>query len=252
VNDAPALKKADVGIAVAGATDAAKSAASIVLTKPGLSVIIDAVKESRKIFQRMDHYVTYRIAETIRALFFITLAILIFGFFPITALMIVLLALLNDIPIMTIAWDNVLYSRSPERWNMREILTLSTIIGFVGVVSSFVMLAIVQGPLHLPLEVIRSLIFLKLAVAGHLTVFVARTRGPFWSVRPAPILLGAVIATQTFATLITVYGIFVAPIGWPLAVFVWVYALFWAFGITDFIKVRTYNIIDHSGIRFSR
>ncbi|MDK2890594.1 MAG: H+-transporting ATPase [Methanoculleus sp.] len=252
VNDAPALKKADVGIAVAGATDAAKSAASIVLTKPGLSVIIDAVKESRKIFQRMDHYVTYRIAETIHALFFITLAILIFGFFPITALMIVLLALLNDIPIMTIAWDNVLYSRSPERWNMREILTLSTIIGFVGVVSSFVMLAIVQGPLHLPLEVIRSLIFLKLAVAGHLTVFVARTRGPFWSVRPAPILLGAVIATQTFATLITVYGIFVAPIGWPLAVFVWVYALFWAFGITDFIKVRTYNIIDHSGIRFSR
>ncbi|CVK34090.1 putative enzyme [Methanoculleus bourgensis] len=115
VNDAPALKKADVGIAVAGATDAAKSAAAIVLTKPGLSVIIDAIKESRMIFERMSHYVTYRIAETIRVLFFITLSILLFGFFPITALMIVLLALLNDIPIMTIAWDNVLYSRAPER-----------------------------------------------------------------------------------------------------------------------------------------
>src|SRR5690606_27796336 len=146
VNDAPALKKADVGIAVAGATDAAKSAAAIVLTKPGLSVIIDAIKESRMIFERMSHYVTYRIAETIRVLFFITLSILLFGFFPITALMIVLLALLNDIPIMTIAWDNVLYSRAPERWKMRKILTIATIIGFLGVVSSFTLLAIVEGP----------------------------------------------------------------------------------------------------------
>ncbi|HOI13672.1 MAG TPA: plasma-membrane proton-efflux P-type ATPase [Methanoculleus sp.] len=252
VNDAPALKKADVGIAVAGATDAAKSAAAIVLTKPGLSVIIDAIKESRMIFQRMSHYVTYRIAETIRVLFFITLSILIFGFFPITALMIVLLALLNDIPIMTIAWDNVLYSRSPERWKMREILTLATIIGFVGVVSSFTMLAIAQGPLNLPLEVIRSLIFLKLAVAGHLTVFVARTRGPFWSVRPAPVLLGAVIVTQTVATLITVYGVFIEPIGWPLAAFVWVYALIWALVITDPVKVYAYRLIDRGSIPFVR
>ncbi|HPX42152.1 MAG TPA: hypothetical protein PLF51_17080, partial [Candidatus Hydrogenedentes bacterium] len=110
------------------------------------------------------------------------------------------------IPIMTIAWDNVLYSRSPERWKMREILMLATLIGFVGVVSSFTMLAIAQGPLHLSLDVIRSLIFLKLAVAGHLTVFVARTRGPFWSVRPASALLGAVVITQSVATLITVYG----------------------------------------------
>lgn len=252
VNDAPALKKADVGIAVAGATDAAKSAAAIVLTKPGLSVIIDAIKESRMIFERMSHYVTYRIAETIRVLFFITLSILLFGFFPITALMIVLLALLNDIPIMTIAWDNVLYSRSPERWKMRKILTLATIIGFVGVVSSFTLLAIAEGPLHLSLDVIRSLIFLKLAVAGHLTVFVARTRGPFWSVRPASALLGAVIATQTVATLITVYGFIITPIGWPLAVFVWVYALVWAFVITDPIKVYAYRLIDRGSIPFVR
>ncbi len=252
VNDAPALKKADVGIAVAGATDAAKSAAAIVLTKPGLSVIIDAIKESRMIFQRMSHYVTYRIAETIRVLFFITLSILIFGFFPITALMIVLLALLNDIPIMTIAWDNVLYSRSPERWKMREILMLATLIGFVGVVSSFTMLAIAQGPLHLSLDVIRSLIFLKLAVAGHLTVFVARTRGPFWSVRPASALLGAVVITQSVATLITVYGFIITPIGWPLAIFVWVYALVWALVITDPIKVYIYRLIDRGSIPFVR
>ena len=252
VNDAPALKKADVGIAVAGATDAAKSAAAIVLTKPGLSVIIDAIKESRKIFQRMDRYVIYRISETIRVLFFITLSILLFGFFPITALMIVLLALLNDIPIMTIAWDNVLYSRSPERWEMRRILMLATLIGFVGVVSSFIMLAIVEGPLHLDINTIRSLIFLKLAVAGHLTIFVVRTKGPFWSVRPAPALLWSAIATKVVATLIAVYGFAITPIGWPLAIFVWVYALVWAFVITDPIKVFLYRLIDRGALPFAR
>ena len=252
VNDAPALKKADVGIAVAGATDAAKSAAAIVLTKPGLSVIIDAIKESRKIFQRMDRYVIYRISETIRVLFFITLAILLFGFFPITALMIVLLALLNDIPIMTIAWDNVIYSKTPERWQMKRIIALATLIGLVGVVSSFMMLAIVEGPLHLSLDVVRSLIFLKLAVAGHLTIFVVRTRGPFWSVRPGSALLWSAIATKAAATLIAVYGFAITPIGWPLAIFVWVYALIWAFVITDPIKVYLYRLIDRGGIPFIR
>lgn len=252
VNDAPALNKADVGIAVAGATDAAKTAAAIVLTKPGLSVIIDAIKESRKIFQRMDRYVIYRISETIRVLFFITLAILLFGFFPITALMIVLLALLNDIPIMTIAWDNVLYSRSPEQWQMKRILTIATLIGIVGVVSSFMMLAIVEGPLNLSLDVIRSLIFLKLAVAGHLTIFVVRTRGPFWSVRPGSALLWSAIATKVAATLIAVYGFIITPIGWPLAIFVWTYALVWAFVITDPIKVYLYRLIDRDNIPFVR
>mgnify|MGYP001335296274 FL=1 len=252
VNDAPALKKADVGIAVAGATDAAKSAAAIVLTKPGLSVIIDAIKESRMIFQRMSHYVTYRIAETIRVLFFITLSILIFGFFPITALMIVLLALLNDIPIMTIAWDNVLYSRSPEEWEMRKTLTLATLMGITGVTASFLLLAIARGPLHLDFGVVQSFVFLKLMVAGHLTIFVARTRGPFWSVRPGSALLWSTIGTKAIATLIVVYGIGVTPIGWPLAILVWIYSLIWEFGIMDPVKIYTYRLIDHTGIQFAR
>lgn len=142
VNDAPALKKADVGIAVESATDAARSAAAIVLTLPGLSVIIDAIKESRNIFQRMNSYAVYRIAETIRVLFFMTLAILIFNFYPVTALMIVLLALLNDLPIMTIAFDNVKYSDKPEKWNMRVVLGIATVLGFVGVIESFGLLFI--------------------------------------------------------------------------------------------------------------
>ena len=120
VNDAPALKKADAGIAVSGATDAARAAAAIVLMTPGLSVIIDAIKESRKIFQRMHSYATYRIAETIRVLLFMTLSILVFNFYPVTAVMIVLLAILNDGAILSIAYDRVRYSNQPESWNMRH------------------------------------------------------------------------------------------------------------------------------------
>lgn len=105
VNDAPALKRADAGIAVSGASDAARSAADIVLLTPGLGVVVEAIRESRRIFQRMQHYAIYRIAETIRVLVFMTASILVFDFYPLSALMIVLLALLNDGAILTIAYD---------------------------------------------------------------------------------------------------------------------------------------------------
>ena len=251
VNDAPALKEADAGIAVASATDAAKSAADIVLTKPGLSVIIDALKESRKIFQRMNSYAVYRIAETIRVLFFITLAILVFNFYPVTAIMIVLLALFNDAPIMAIAYDNVRYSREPEKWDMRVVLNMSTLLGFVGVLSSFGIFYIAQEVLHLPKEMMQSFIFLKLAVAGHLTIFLSRTRGPFWSIKPSGILFWSAIVTKALATFIAVYGWFISPIGWKLAFLVWGYALT-AFLITDFLKVHFYSILDHRGIKFRK
>ena len=246
VNDAPALKKADAGIAVAGATDAAKSAADVVLTAPGLSVIIDAVKESRKIFQRMTNYATYRIAETIRVLTFVTLSIIAFQFYPVTALMIVLLALLNDMPIITIAYDNVRYSSAPERWDMRTLLAISTFLGGIGVVSSFGLLYIGFVTLHLSPAVIQSFILLKLAVAGHLTLFVARTKGPFWSIRPGRSLFLAVVLTKIVATVITVYGILLPAIGWNLAALVWGYALVW-FVVQDFLKVRFYRLLKPSG-----
>ena len=251
VNDSPALKKADVGIAVAGATDAAKSAADIVLTLPGLSVIIDALKESRKIFQRMNSYAIYRIAETIRVLFFITLAIIVFNFYPVTAIMIVLLALFNDAPIMAIAYDNVKYSKEPERWDMRVVLSMATFLGLIGVVSSFGIFYIGQEVLHLSKEAVQSFIFLKLAVAGHLTIFLTRTRGPFWSIKPSGVLFWSAVITKLLATLVAVYGWFITPISWNLALLVWGYALA-AFLITDFLKVRIYNLLDHTDIKFHK
>ena len=184
VNDAPALKKADCGIAVSGATDAARAAASIVLVAPGLSVIIDAIKESRKIFQRMNSYAIYRIAETLRVLLLMTLSILIFRFYPVTAVMIVMIALLNDGAILSIAYDNVRYKDQPEAWNMRMVLGISTVLGVFGVVASFGIFYLGQVVFKLAPGVVQTLIYLKLSVAGHLTIFVTRTRGPFWSIRP--------------------------------------------------------------------
>lgn len=251
VNDAPALKKADVGIAVMGATDAAKSAADIVLTSPGLSVIIDAVVESRKIFQRMNNYAIYRIAETLRVLLFISASIIIFRFYPVTAIMIVLLAILNDFPIMTISYDNVRRSPKPERWEMRNVIGIATLLGVLGVMETFALLYIGLDIFGLDTAVLQSFIYLKLSVAGHFCVFMARTRGPFWSIRPAAPLLIAVILTQLTATVITVYGILLPAIGWPLALFVWGYAALF-FVIIDTVKVAAYRLLDHTGIAFRR
>ncbi len=243
VNDAPALKKADCGIAVSDATDAARAAAAIVLMTPGLSVIIDAIKESRKIFQRMNSYAIYRIAETLRVLFFMTLAIMVFNFYPLTAVMIVMLALLNDGAILSIAYDNVHYKDQPEAWNMRMVLGISSVLGVIGVVSAFGLFYLGERVFHLDRAHIQTLMYLKLSVAGHLTIFLTRTRGPFWSIRPARILWGAVLGTQIVATLIAVYGLFMTPLGWKWAGFVWGYALLW-FVVNDRIKLLAYRIFD--------
>jgi H+-transporting ATPase len=244
VNDAPALKEADVGIAVSGATDAARAAADIVLLTPGLSVIMDALRESRKIFKRMNSYAIYRIAETIRVLLFMTLSILVFNFYPVTAVMIVLLALLNDGAILSIAYDRTDFSKEPEKWNMRVVLGISTLLGITGVMASFGFFFLAERVFQVDHLTVQTLMYLKLSVAGHLTIFVTRTKGPFWSERPSWILLGAVLVTQFIATLIAVYGLFMSPIGWGWAFFVWGYALVWFF-LGDRVKLAAYKIFDH-------
>ena len=244
VNDAPALKKADCGFAVSGATDAARAAASIVLVAPGLSVIIDALKESRKIFQRMNSYAMYRIAETLRVLLFMTLAIVIFNFYPLTAIMIVMLALLNDGAILSIAYDNVTYRNQPETWNMRLVLGIATVLGLVGPIAAFGLFYLGDQIFHLGHPELQTMMYLMLSVAGHLTIFQTRTRGPWWSTRPAWILLAAVVGTQAVATLISVYGAWlVTPLGWKYAGIVWGYAFAW-FLVTDPVKLLAYKVLD--------
>jgi H+-transporting ATPase len=248
VNDAPALKKADAGIAVAGATDAARAAASIVLLTPGLSVIIDAIRESRKIFQRMLNYAIYRIAETIALLGFLTLAIILFKIYPVTAIMIVLLAILNDGAILSIAYDKVHYSNQPEVWNMHVVLGVATTLGAFAMLRSFGIFYLGDSVFHLNSDVIRTLVYLNLSIGGHLTLFAARTKGPFWSIKPAPILLAAVVGTQAVATLIAVYGLLMTPLGWTYAGIVWGYCLA-VFFLQDLVKLAARRIFfkEHSG-----
>ncbi|MFZ0593878.1 MAG: DUF2934 domain-containing protein, partial [Bryobacteraceae bacterium] len=203
----------------------------------------DAIKESRRIFQRMNSYAIYRIAETLRVLLFMTLAILVFNFYPLTAVMIVMLALLNDGAILSIAYDNVHYKDKPEAWNMRLVLGIATVLGFVGPLAAFGLFYIGDRVYHLDHPHLQTLMYLMLSVAGHLTIFLTRTRGPFWSIRPAGILLIAVLGTQILATLIAVYGLFMTPLGWGWAAFVWGYALAWAL-VTDRVKLLAYRVFD--------
>ncbi|APD47239.1 MULTISPECIES: plasma-membrane proton-efflux P-type ATPase [Synechococcaceae] len=250
VNDAPALKKSDCGIAVSDATEAARAAADIVLLTPGLSVIIEAIKESRRIFQRMNSYAIYRITETLRVLLLMTLAILVFNFYPVTAVMIVILALLNDGAILSIAYDRVHYRDQPEVWDMRLVLSISTVLGVMGVISAFGLFYLGERVFLLDRDHIQTLMYLKLSIAGHLTIFLTRTQGPFWSIRPARILWFAVLGTQALATVIAVYGFFMTPLGWGWALFVWGYALVW-FLVNDRVKLLAYWLLIPRRLKFS-
>src|SRR5208337_727323 len=249
--DAARIVAAD-GIAVSGATDAARAAADLVLTAPGLSVITSAIEESRRIFERMTSYAIYRIAETMRLLLFMTASILIFNFYPVTAIMVVLLALLNDLPIMMIAYDNAPVAQTPVRWDMARVLTIATALGVYGVLESFVFYWIVRDYLGLARPVVQALIFLKLLGSGHMTIYLTRNFGPVWE-RPWPSwkLVVPAEATQVVGTLVVVYGIFMSPTGWPLALMASAYTLV-SFFVASAVKIGVYRMIMHRPGRQAR
>ncbi len=250
VNDAPALKQADAGIAVSQATDAARAAADVVLLEPGLSVIVNAIRLAREMFGRMTSYTIYRIAETIRVLLLVTIAGVAFNFRPVTAIMIVILALLNDGALLSIAYDRAHGSPRPVKWNMRSVITVASSLGVMGVIETFLLLLVVVSVFRLDmardLGVIQTMVFLKLCVSGHLTVFVSRTRGPFWS-RPAPAwpLLGAVLGAQLVATWMVVSGFLMSPLPWLLVGLVWGWSLLW-FLVEDRVKLVGYAWLDRA------
>ncbi|MFZ0244467.1 MAG: hypothetical protein WAL68_02180, partial [Candidatus Binatus sp.] len=201
---------------------------------------------------RMNSYAIYRIAETIRVLLFMTLAIVVFNFYPVTAVMIVIIAVLNDFPIMMIAYDNTIVAPRPVRWDMERVLTVSSVLGVMGVISAFGLFWIAEKYFHLPRPVVQSLIFLKLLVAGHLTIYITRSAGTFWK-RPWPNwrLVVACETTQVIGTLAAVYGWGMTPLGWKYALLVWGYALVWFF-INDMVKVEVYRLMHLGTARHQR
>jgi H+-transporting ATPase len=261
VNDAPALKQADCGIAVSGATDAARGAAALILTAPGLSTIVNAIKVARQIFQRIESYIYYRVAMTLDIMVLVVVSIVAFNFQPLTAIMIVALALLDDIPIMTIAYDNVPTAPKPMRWDMRRILLFASLMGVLSIAETFGVLLIgirwladpaLQAITALDASQHQTILFLQLAVGGHLLLFVVRTKSSlFRPPYPSAKLFWAIVATQVIAALICLVGILVSKIP-PIAVLgVWIYCLVWML-VLDALKLTYWHVIDRHEEELSR
>ena len=247
VNDAPALKQADIGVAVSNATDAARAAADLVLTQPGLMVITSAIEEARHIFGRMKSYAIYRISETVRLLLFLLLAILIFNTHPLTAIMIVLIALLNDIPIMMIAYDHMSVRPKPYSWNMMEVIFLAVGLALVGVVSTFGLYWISQSIWQLGPDKSRTLAFMAILCGGNLTIYLTRNRRFFWD-RPFPEwkFFLATLFSQVVGTLVSAYGLGTSKfvgIGWKYVGFAWIYLAVW-FLLCAGTKSFLYYLLD--------
>ncbi|XP_010937229.1 ATPase 10, plasma membrane-type isoform X1 [Elaeis guineensis] len=239
VNDAPALKKADIGIAVSDATDAARSAADIVLTEPGLSVIVSAVLTSRAIFQRMKNYTIYAVSITIRIVLGFVLLALIWEYdFP--PFMVLIIAILNDGTIMTISKDRVKPSPTPDSWKLNEIFATGIIIGtYLALVTVLFYWAIKKTSFfesHFKVrslssnsEEISSAIYLQVSIISQALIFVTRSQSWSFMERPGTLLMCAFVVAQLVATLIAVYAHIsfasIRGIGWGWAGIIWVYSV---------------------------
>ena len=174
MNDAPALKQANVGVAVSGATDAARGAADVVLLSPGLDVIVDAIIESRKIFSRMNAYALYRCCSTVDELVFLTIAILVYQF-VLPPLMLVLIALFNDVSVIVIAFDNATFAKHPVDWNMKELICKTLVLGSSLVGASFIFLYLTLELWGLDSDVVATMVFLQLSLGTQINIFATRS-----------------------------------------------------------------------------
>jgi H+-transporting ATPase len=290
VNDAPALHCADVGIAVADATDAARAASDIVLTEEGLATIVEGIIISRCIFQRMKNFITYRIAATLQLLVFFFIAVLALRpkefqpanvlevdeqewpeFFRMPVLMLMLITLLNDGTLISIGYDNVIPSKLPNRWNLRVLFLVSSVLAGVALLSSILLLYMcldswrensafqVIGIGGINYGQITTAIYLKVSISDFLTLFSARTHdGFFWSSRPSNILVVCGSFALFLSTLLacvwpsgTVDGQFVSGLARhqpkAMALYVWLYCIFWWF-VQDGCKVLLYKWMGHYNI----
>ncbi|TYH52393.1 hypothetical protein E1A91_D09G024200v1 [Gossypium mustelinum] len=277
VNDAPALKKADIGIAVADATDAARSASDIVLTEPGLSVIISAVLTSRAIFQRMKNYTIYAVSITIRIVLGFMLLALIWKFdFP--PFMVLIIAILNDGTIMTISKDRVKPSPLPDSWKLAEIFATGIILGgYLAMMTVIFFWAAyktdffpstfgvksLQKTDRKDIKMLASAVYLQVSIISQALIFVTRARSWSFLERPGFLLVLAFVVAQLIATLIAVYANWgfaaIEGIGWGWAGVIWLYNLIFYIPL-DFIKFfiryalsgKAWDLVIEQRIAFTR
>ncbi|XP_047307620.1 plasma membrane ATPase 4-like [Impatiens glandulifera] len=239
VNDAPALKKADIGIAVADATDAARSASDIVLTQPGLSVIISAVLTSRAIFQRMKNYTIYAVSITIRIVLGFMLIALIWKF-DFSPFMVLIIAILNDGTIMTISKDRVKPSPMPDSWKLKEIFATGIVLGsYLALMSVIFFWAAYETDFFTDKFGVKSIrgsphemtsaLYLQVSIVSQALIFVTRSHGWSFVERPGLLLVGAFLAAQLIATMIAVYSNWefarIKGCGWGWAGVIWLYSV---------------------------
>jgi len=216
VNDAPALKQAEVGIAVAGATDVAKSAASLVLTHPGLLDIVAAVQTSRRIYQRMLTYTMNKIIKTIQVGLLLSLAFFLTRNFVVTPFLVVLLLFANDFVTMSIATDSVGYSPKPDRWKIRPLVASSGLLALLVLAESFLVLYLGTRVFGLAWPAVQTLMFVTLVFSGQATVYLVRQRSFLWTTWPSKWLLAATTVDIVAVMILATNGILMAPISLPL------------------------------------
>ncbi len=236
VNDLPAIKEANVGIAVKNAVDALKSAADIVLLSPGISVIKDALIEARKIFSRLYSYSIYRISESFRLIITIVILGIIYKTYPLTPIQLILIAIMNDIPIISLAFNRVKNFSRPAKIRVIERFTLGALYGITGILNSLILFLLMVYVFHFSWDVIQTVFFLKLMISGHMLIYVAHTKERWYKFLPSTQVVFATSITQIAASLMAWIGIFMTGIPLLYILGVWIWSFAWM-QMTELTKI---------------
>jgi H+-transporting ATPase len=243
VNDSPALKAAEVGIAVAGSTDVAKAAASVVLTDPGLADIVAAIKTSREIFQRMATWILNKIAKTIEISFFTILGVVFTKSFIITPMLVILLLFTNDFVTMSISTDNVKFSQEPNNWKVKNMIMGSVPMGLLQLLFSFGALLYLEKIHPLPLGQIQTIVFLIMVFTGQGVLYLVRTGGHFYSLAPSKYMLLATLGDFVVVSLMASFGILMPKIPYTYVLDLLAISAVYLFFI-DYIKIWLFRKFD--------
>ncbi|MGC8567259.1 MAG: plasma-membrane proton-efflux P-type ATPase [Caldisphaera sp.] len=240
VNDAPALKQAEVGIAVSNATDVAKAAASVVLTQPGLINIVDLVKTGRMIYQRIVTWIFNKVVKTFQIVVFTVLALFLLNRFIVNAFDVLLLLFLIDFVTISISTDNVRYSKTPDKWDVDWLVKVSVFIGLAAILESlfFTYIGVRYFGLLSNVNQLHTFGFEILMLSGMFTIFVVRERGHFWDSRPSNVLFASIIADIALAIIISTFGIpGITPIPIMDSVVLLGLSIIFILVINDFVKI---------------
>jgi H+-transporting ATPase len=242
VNDAPALKQAEVGIAVSSATDVAKAAASLVLTSPGLSNILSAVESSRRIYQRMLTYTLNKIIKTFQIALFLSLGFIIAREFVVTPLLIVLLLFANDFVTMSIATDNVSYSNKPDRWHIKVLMQIAFVLAIPVLVLAFAFFFASNNIFHLPAPQMQTFMFVMLVFTGQMNVYLVRERRHFWKSVPSRWMLLGTLMDIIIVSILASQGILMAAIPFSLVILTLIVILIYL-PLADYLKLFIFRFV---------